>query len=76
MQRRPFQKGCIGNCSEEIFVVADRMFTVSVTYKLKDLAGKDIKGSFYEDELQPVTKAEDELFDIECILKTRKKRAM
>jgi len=72
-QRRPFRKGYIGNWSEEIFVVSDRMPTVPVTYQLKDLAGEDIKGSFYENELQLVTKAEDALFDIECILKTRKK---
>jgi len=48
MQRRPFHKGYIGNWSEEIFKVADRMPTVPVTYKLKDLAGEDIKGTFYE----------------------------
>jgi len=40
---------------------------------VKDLASKDIKGSFYENELLSVKEAEDELFDIECILKTRKK---
>ena len=73
MQRRPFHKGYIGNWSEEIFKVADRMLTVPVTYKLKDLAGEDIKGAFYEDELQSVMKAEDDLFDIERILKTRKR---
>jgi len=73
MQRRPFHKGYSGNWSEEIFKVADRMLTVPVTYKLKDLASEDIKGTFYEDELQLVTKAEDELFDIEHILKTRKR---
>jgi len=73
MQKRPFQKGYLRNWSEEIFVVANRMPTVPVTYKLNDLAGKDIKGSFYEDELQSVTKAQDTLFNIERILKTRKR---
>jgi len=72
-QRRPFQKGYIGNWSEEIFVVSDRMPTVPVTYKLKDLAGEDIKGLFYENEFQLVMKSRDALFDIEHILKTRKK---
>jgi len=42
-------------------------------YKLNDLAREDIKGSFYKNELQSVTKAKDELFDIKRILKTRKK---
>jgi len=46
MQRRPFQKGYIGNWSEEIFVVASRMPTAPVTYTLKDLAGDDTKGTF------------------------------
>jgi len=49
------------------------MLTLPVTYKLNDLAGEDIKGSFYEDKLQSVTKAKDTLFDIERILKTRKR---
>jgi len=40
------------------------MLTIPVMYMLKDLAGEDIKGSFYDDELQSVTKAENELFDI------------
>jgi len=31
-QRRPLQKGYIGNWSEEIFVVSDRMPTVPVTH--------------------------------------------
>jgi len=73
MQKRTFQKGYLGNWSEEIFVVANQMPTVPVTYKLNDLAGEDIKSSFYEDELQSVTKAEDTLFDIERILKTSKR---
>ena len=47
MQRLPFQKGYIGNWSEEIFVVATRMPMAPVTYKLKDLVGDGIKGTFY-----------------------------
>jgi len=73
MQRRPFQKGYIGKWSEEIFVVDVRMPTAPVTYKLKDLAGDDIKGTFYSDELQKVSKPDDALFDIERIVKTRKR---
>ena len=73
MQRRPFQKGYIGNWSEEIFVVTARMPTAPVTYKLKDLTGDAIKGTFYSDELQIVSKLDDALFDIERIVKTRKR---
>jgi len=73
MQRRPFKKGYVGNWSEELFVVGARLPTSPVTYKLKDLAGNDIKGTFYTDELQFVTKLDDALFDVERIVKTRKK---
>ena len=75
MQRRTFQKGYIGNWSEEIFIVNARMPTAPVTYKLKlkDLTGDAIKGTFYSDELQIVSKPDDALFDIERIVKTRKR---
>ena len=73
MQRRPFKKGYVGNWSEELFVVGTRLPTSPVTYKLKDLAGDDIKGTFYTDELQFVTKLDDALFDVERIVKTRKR---
>jgi len=49
------------------------MPTSPVTYKLKDLAGDDIKGTFYSDELQMVWKPDDALFDIERIVQTRKR---
>jgi hypothetical protein len=44
-----------------------------VTYALKDYDGEDIKGKFYEFEIQKVTK-EDDVYDVEKILKTRKRK--
>ena len=41
-------------------------------YKLKNLAGNDIKGTSYTDELQFVTKLDDALFDVKRIVKMRK----
>jgi len=49
------------------------MPTAPVTYKLKDLFGDDIKGTFYGDEHQIVPKPDDALYDIERIVKTRKR---
>ena len=40
---------------------------------MKDLSGDDIKGTFYSDELQIVSKPDDALFDIERIVKTKKR---
>jgi len=40
---------------------------------LKDMSGDDIKGTFYSDELQIVEKPDDALFDVELIVRTRKR---
>ena len=52
MQRQPFRKSYLGQWSEEIFEIATRVATTSVTYELRDLAGEAIKGRFYEPEIQ------------------------
>ena len=73
MQRRPFRKGYLGDWSEEIFEISSRLPTTPVTYELRDLAGETIKGRFYEPEVQKVLKGDDERFEIDRILKTRKR---
>ena len=35
MQRQPFRKGYLGDWSEEIFEISNRLPTVPVTYELK-----------------------------------------
>ena len=72
MKRQPFRKGYVGSWSEEIFVVDSRHPTQPVTYGIKDLAGEDIKGKFYEPELQKIDKSDD-VYIVEKILKTRKR---
>lgn len=66
-----FQKGYLPNWTDEIFEVADRYPTYPVTYGLKDLTGEDIKGKFYEQEIQKVIKTDD-IYTVEKVLKTRK----
>ena len=73
IQRQPFRKGYLGDWSEEIFEINTRLPTVPVTYELKDLADEPIKGKFYEMEIQKVFKTDDEHFDIDKILKTRRR---
>jgi len=73
MQRQAFRKGYLGDWSEEIFEIASCLPTTPVTYELKDLAGELIKGRFYEPEVQKVTKSDNERFDVDRILKTRKR---
>jgi len=73
VRRRPFAKGYLGRWSREIFEIDARLPTVPVTYRLKDLAGDLIKGKFYEPEVQKVIKGDDEQFDVEKIIKTRRR---
>jgi len=54
MRRRPFRKGYLGEWSEEIFEIASELSTVPITYELVNLAGEDIRGKFYEQEIQKV----------------------
>lgn len=68
-----FSKGYMENWSHEIFTVETRIPTDPPTYKLRDGDGESIKGEFYEPELQKVKKSDD-VYRVEKILKTRKKR--
>jgi hypothetical protein len=72
MRCQPFEKSYAGKWSEELFVVRCRYATVPVTYGLRDLADEDIKGRFYEQELQKVVETE-RVYVVEKILKTRKR---
>ena len=73
VQRRPFKKGYLGEWSREIFEIATRLPTTPITNELRDLSGEHIKRRFYEPEVQKVVKACDEYFDVDRILKTRKR---
>jgi len=47
-----FNKGSKPNWTKEIFIISDIEPTNPITYKVKDLNGEDIIGSFYSQELQ------------------------
>ena len=66
-------KGYTPNWTEEILVVNKVLNTKPITYKIVDLMGEEVKGSFYEKESQ---KAKQETFRIEKVLKRDKKKKM
>ena len=51
-KRRVFDKGYTPNWTEEVFVVDKVMLTKHVTFRIVDLLGEKVEGSFYEKELQ------------------------
>ncbi|XP_070569265.1 uncharacterized protein [Ptychodera flava] len=55
---------------EEIFVVRYIVYSKPPVYRIEDLSGEEILGTFYEDELQAVN--DSGVYRIEKILKTKK----
>ena len=74
-KRKVFDKGYTPNWTEEVFTVDKIQYTNPITYKLKDLRGEDIQGSFYEPEL---LKAKQEVFRIDKVIRRdhKKKQAL
>ena len=75
-KRKVFDKGYTPNWSEEIFVVDTIQYTDPITYKLKDLIGEDIQGSFYEQELLKTEQSLEDLFRIEKVIRRSKGKAL
>ncbi|GFY50519.1 putative uncharacterized transposon-derived protein F54H12.3 [Trichonephila inaurata madagascariensis] len=66
-----FEKGYEQNWTREIFTIHQIIRRNPIVYKLKDLAGEVIRGTFYEQELQKVMHSG--YYPIEKVLKTREK---
>ena len=73
-----FQRDYMQKWSTEVFKVSGRYFRDEIpVYKLQDLMGDDVLGTFYNSELQRITdKNNESLWKIEKILRTRKKRGI
>ena len=70
-KRKLFDKGFTPNWTEEIFIINKILYTKPVTYRLVDLRGETVTGSFYEPELQKTTQ---EIFRIEKVIRRDNKR--
>ena len=71
-KKEVFEKGYTARWTEEIFTIKEIRETNPITYKLKDLKGEEIEGTFYEPELQ---KTEQQIYRIEKIIKKEKGRS-
>ena len=72
-KKKVFEKGYTTRWTEEIFTITEVQNTNPVTYKLADLQGEEIKGTFYEPELQ---KTEQQIFRIEKVIEKEKGRSL
>ena len=56
-----------------MFIISKKFPTTSVTYGINDAADEEIKGWFYEPELQLIIQ-EDNVYDGEKVLETRRRK--
>jgi hypothetical protein len=67
--KRRMEKGTTRSWSEEIFTVKDWKFASNIVlYKLQDLLGEPVHGSFYREQLKPTTQ---EIFRVDKIVRKR-----
>ena len=72
-KKKTFEKGYTTRWTEEIFTIIEVKRTSPVTYKIADLNGEEIQGTFQEPKLQ---KTNQELFRIEKVIKRGKKKSL
>ena len=72
-KRVTFDKGYTPNWTEEVFIIDGIQFTNPITYKIKDLNGEQIKGTFYREELQ---KTDQEVYRIETIISKARRQSI
>ena len=71
--KHTFDKGYLPNCTQELFQILAVVITQTpFTYKIKDLEGELVKGTFYSHELQRVEK--DQIYEIDSVLDQRKRK--
>ena len=72
-KKKTFEKGYTTRWTEEIFMITRIQNTNPITYKIADLKGEEIDGTFYEPELQ---KTEQQVFRIEKVIEKGKNKSL
>ena len=72
--RTLFDKEYIQGWSQEIFKVYKQIPRDPPVYSIRDLNGVDVKGTFYSEELQIIKPPTDEVYNIEKVIKKRKRK--
>ena len=72
-KKKTFEKGYTPRWTEEVFTISAVQNTSPVTYKIADLNGEEIQGTFYEAELQ---KTNQDVYRIEKVVKKGKTKSL
>ena len=73
-RKRTFSKGAKKNWTDEVFTISRIKLSNPIVYYVKDLNGEEIVGSFYKQELNKVTKKNDDYWDIEKVIRKRRRK--
>jgi hypothetical protein len=65
--KKQFRKGYLPNWSEELFVIVDILHTRPAVYKIADLDNEILEGTWYEQEIQKITKSNN-IYKVEKVL--------
>ena len=68
LHKQLFEKGSTASWTEEIFQIRKLVFSDRVLYKLEDLSGEHLKGSYYPEQLQATNQS---IYRVDKILKRR-----
>ncbi|CAB4000451.1 uncharacterized transposon-derived [Paramuricea clavata] len=69
--KRTFKKGYLPNWTEEVFTITKRVLRRPPVYKIADFDDEELKGTFYEQELQRVNKTDSDFYRVEEVLGSR-----
>ena len=69
IHKRLFEKGATANWSEEIFEISAVKTSNPTVYRIKDLAGEEIDGAFYRQQLQ---RTDQNIYRIDRIVRKRR----
>ena len=72
-KKKVFEKGYTTRWKEEIFTIKEIRNTNPITYKIEDLKEEEIKGTFYEPELQ---KTKQQIYRIEKVIEKEKGKSL
>jgi len=72
--RNPFSREYDEKWTGEIFIISQKILRGGLpVYRVKDYDGDEIRGTFYQSELQKIDVRDDDMWKVERILKTRGK---
>ncbi|GFR25040.1 uncharacterized transposon-derived protein F54H12.3 [Trichonephila clavata] len=69
--KKSFRRGYLPGWSDEAFKISKVYPSHPTTFELQDLKSETIKGRFYAEELQKISKRSDDYWHVEKILKTK-----